>query len=85
MPYQYLDARQEAMAVMADKHDKCYESICEQLLTKEGVADYYDKEGNHKMVFLAKILEDYAEEIEEGMNTKDVIEAEAKRIAESIF
>lgn len=85
MPHREHDAYDQELFVMADKETNCYETICEQLLTKEGVADYYDKEGKHQMVFLAKILEDYAEEIEQGMNTKDVIEAEAKRIAESIF
>lgn len=85
MPHREHDAYDQKLFVMADKEINCYEGICEQLLTKQGVASYYDKEGNHQMVFLAKILEDYAEEIEQGMNTKDVIEAEAKRIAESIF
>lgn len=85
MPRREQDAYDQELYVMADKETNCYESICEQLLTKEGVASYYDKEGNHQMVFLAKILEDYAEEIEAGKDTKWIIEAEAKRIAESIF
>ena len=85
MPYRHIDEQEDKKDEAAQAENKLYEDICDQLLTKEGVADYYDKEGSHQMVFLAKILEDYAEEIEQGMNTKDVIEAEAKRIAESIF
>ena len=85
MTYRHIDEQEDKKDSVAQAENKLYEDICDQLLTKEGVADYYDKEGSHQMVFLAKILEDYAEEIEQGMNTKDVIEAEAKRIAESIF
>ena len=84
-PYAVIDADYDKMYDMVDPAEKCRESIIEQLLTKEGVASYYDKEGNHQRVFLVKILEDYAEEIEAGKDTKWIIEAEAKRIAESIF
>ena len=82
-PYAAIDADYDKMYDMVDADDAAYESICEQLLTKEGVAHYYDKDG-HQMAFLSRILEDYAEEIEDGMNTKEVIETEAKRIVESI-
>ena len=84
MPYQYLDARENEMTVMADKHENCYQTICQDLLN-DRMAIYTDNKCERHTVYLDKILDDYAEEIEAGKDTKWIIEAEAKRIAESIF
>lgn len=84
MPYTEHDAYDQKLYVMADAQVNCYETICEQLLS-DRMAMYTDNKCERHTVYLDKILDDYAEEIEQGMNTKDVIEAEAKRIAESIF
>ena len=81
-PHHAKDAYNEKMLDMVDADDAAYESICEQLLN-DRVAVYWDKDGE-QMLSLEKILEDYAEEIEGGMNTKEVIETEARRIVESI-
>lgn len=84
MPHRNHDQYDQALYVEADKYVECYESICEQLLS-DRMATYHDKQFNEHTVYLDKILEDYAEEIEEGMNTKEVIEAEAQRIVDDIF
>ena len=81
-PYAVIDANYDKMYDMVDADDKQFESICEQLLNDK-VAIYWNKDGE-QMLSLEQVLEDYAEEIEGGMDTKEVIEAEAKRIVESI-
>ena len=83
-PYAVIDANYDKMYDMIDPAEKCRESIIEQLL-REGIADYCNNKQEHKQLFLDKIKEEYADVIEEGMSIRDVIEAEAKRIAESIF
>jgi len=84
MPYREHDAYEQKMCDMADAADRCYETICEQLLSG-GVADYYDKEGEHQVAFLDEIKKRHDKEFWEGENLRGFIEAEAKRIAESIF
>ena len=84
MPYREHDAYEQKLCDMADAQVNCYETICQQLLS-DRMADYIDSKGVSHEVYLDHILEEYQVEIYEGMNTKDVIEAEAKRIAESIF
>ena len=81
-PDHAIEAYNEKMVDMVDADDKAYESICEQLLSDK-VAIYWNKDGE-QMLSLEEVLEDYAEEIESGMNTKEVIETEARRIVESI-
>ena len=83
-PYTVIDADYDKMYDMADPAERCRESIIEQLLNG-GIADYYNNKQEYKQLFLDKVKEDYADVIEEGMSIRDVIEAEAKRIAESIF
>ena len=80
MPYRHIDEQEDKKDEISQAENKLYEDICDQLLNG-GVAGYHDKSGTYRLAFLDKILEGY----ESGMSTKDVIEAEAKRIAESIF
>ena len=81
-PHHAIEAYNEKMVDMVDADDAAYESICEQLLNDK-VAIYWNKDGE-QMLSLEQVLDDYAEEIEGGMDTKEVIETEARRIVESI-
>lgn len=83
-PYAAIDANYDKMYDMADAAENCYSTICQDLLN-DRMAIYRDNKFKRHTVYLDQLLDEHAEEIEDGMNTKDVIEAEAKRIAESIF
>ena len=82
-PHHVSDAYDQKLCDMVDADDAAFESICEQLLSPAGVADYYDKDG-HQMIFLDQIKEDFGQEIEEGKSIIEIINNVVNEIVESI-
>lgn len=54
-------------------------------LLKSGVASYYDKKAEPQMIALDDIRNDYAEELESGIEISVVLDMEVERIVNEVF
>ena len=84
MPYRHIDEQEDKKDELDDKYVIFYEHIMGQLL-KSGVASYYDKKAEPQMIALDDIRNDYAEELESGIEISVVLDMEVERIVNEFF
>ena len=82
-PHHVSDAYDQEMCDMVDADANAIETLAEQLLSDRMIT-YYDKKHERHTVYLDKIIDDYAVEIREGEDMKEIIEYVLNEIVESI-